>query len=313
MSVYTRINQQQLETLLSLYPIGKLINFSGIKAGIENTNYNITTTQGEFILTIYESLTAKQLPAYLLLLTNLSLNDFPSPKPQACRRNKLFSCFNGKPAALFNRLPGRSIDQPSIIQCREIGEYLAKLHMCSKQLNFNKQNQKNLAGYQSVFHKIKSQLAKDDITLLNSELNFQSTYVFPDLPQGVIHADLFKDNVLFERERISGIVDFYNACTDYFLFDIAVTCNDWCIITNSINQQKLNALLAGYQKVRIISDEEIKHLPVFLRLTALRFWISRLDHQLNPRKGELTLVKDPRQFRQLVEFHRANPTKVNLQ
>jgi len=313
MSVYTLVNQRQLEDFLNIYSLGTLIHYTGIQAGIVNTNYLMATTQGEFILTLFESLTVKELPCFLLLLDHLCHNNFPAPQPQTCKAGHKLSSLNGRPAALFKRLPGQSIDSPSIVQCTELGEYLAKLHLCCKHYNINKQNPKNLAGSQSVFNKIKSQLSKDDIVLLNSELNFQSTYVLPELPRGIIHADLFKDNVLFERGRISGIVDFYDACTDSFLFDIAVTCNDWCVENETINQQKLNAFLSGYQKHRPLHDDEVKHLPVFLRLAALRFWLSRLDHQLKPKAGELTLFKDPLVFRHLLEYYRANTLIVDIQ
>ncbi len=313
MSVYTRVNQRQVEEFLSIYSLGTLIHHTGIQAGIENTNYVITTTQGEFILTLFESLTVKELPCFLLLLDHLCHNNFPAPQPQTCRAGHKLSSLNGRPAALFKCLPGQSIDTPSIVQCTELGEYLAKLHLCSRAFNFNKQNPKDLAGCQSVYYKIKSQLAKNDIALLDSELTFQATYIFPELPKGIIHADLFKDNVLFEQGRISGIVDFYDACTDSFLFDIAVTCNDWCVENETINQQKLNAFLLGYQKRRPLHDDEVMHLPVFLRLAALRFWLSRLKHQLKPKAGELTLLKDPLVFRRLLEYHRANTLIVDIQ
>ena len=306
MSVYTTVSQQQLKDFLALYTLGDLISFKGIKEGIENTNYTITTTRGNFILTLFESLTAKDLPCYLLLLNDLNQNDFPAPKPQICEKGLFLNTLIGKPAALFNCLPGHSVTYPSIDQCEEIGAYLAKLHVCSKQYDFQKQNIKNLAGCQSIFNQISHSLNKDDVDLLTSELSFQAAYSLPLLPQGIIHADLFKDNVLFSNGNISGVLDFYNACNDYFLFDIAITCNDWCLDNDVINQQKIKALLSGYSKIRALNEDERKHFPVFLRRAALRFWLSRLEHLLNPKKGELTLVKDPLVFRHLLEYHRAN-------
>ena len=311
MSVYTTVSQQQLKDFLGLYTLGDLISFKGIKEGIENTNYTVTTTQGNFILTIFESLTARELPCYLLLLSYLDQNDFPAPKPQVCEKGQLLNTLIDKPAALFNCVPGHSVTYPSIAQCGEIGVYLAKLHLCSTKYDFKKQNSKNLAGCQSIFDKIKHALSKDETKLLISELSFQATYSLPVLPKGLIHADLFRDNVLFNNGSISGILDFYNACNDYFLFDIAVTCNDWCIDNGIINPQKIKALLSGYTKIRVLNGDEKKHLPVFLRLAALRFWISRLEHRLNPKEGELTLVKDPLVFRRLLEYHRANMELCN--
>ena len=210
-----------------------------------------------------------------------------------------------KSREVFNCLPGQSIETPSIDQCFEIGQYLAKLHLLSASSGFCKQNSKALIGCQKIFDGIKHTLPEYELNLLRSELDFQTTYTLPILPQGIIHADLFKDNVLFDQGKVSGILDFYNACNDYFLFDIAVTCNDWCVKNKSVNQQKLNALLSGYQEVRMLTESEKKHLPVFLRLAALRFWLSRLEHQLNPKEGDLTLEKDPLVFQRLLENYQS--------
>lgn len=304
MSVYTAISQQQLEGFLQHYSLGVLEQFSGIQAGIENTNYRVTTSQGHYILTIFESLTAQDLPCYLSLMAHLNQSSFPAPKPFQNKKGCFINYLEHKPATLFNCLPGQSIENPSTPQCIQIGEYLAKLHLISGSSDFYKLNQKSLIGCQQAFKKMQNRLSEDDAKLLNSELNFQSTYPLPDLPQGIIHADLFKDNVLFNQGRISGILDFYNACNDCFLFDIAVTCNDWCVENGSVNQQKFTALLSGYQQIRGLNVDEKTHLPLFLRLAALRFWLSRLEHQLNPKEGELTLEKDPLVFKQLLEYYR---------
>jgi len=304
MSVYTPINHQQLQDFLNLYSLGTLIDFSGIQAGIENTNYRISSAQGNFILTIFESLTAKELPCYFKLLNHLNQSNFPAPKPQSFKAENFIHTLLGKPAAIFNCLPGQSIEAPSIKQCSEIGKYLAKLHLLSASTNFNKTNSKNLKGCQRTLNKIKPQLTEQDINLLKSEFSFQSTILLPDLPKGVIHADLFKDNVLFYQGKISGILDFYNACNDYFLFDIAITCNDWCVDNELPNPQKIKAVLSAYQSIKPLSTDEKQLFMVFLRLAALRFWLSRLEHQLTPKKGELTLEKDPLIFKRLLEYYR---------
>ena len=310
MSVYTPISRQQLHDFLEQYSLGSLIQFSGIQAGIENTNYRVSTSQGKFILTLFESLTAQQLPPYLQLLNHLNQSCFPAPKPQPCGENIFISTLANRPAVIFNCLAGRSVETPSISQCLEIGEYLAKLHLLSSSFDFYRQNPKNVKGCQQLFNKIKPHLSRQDIDVLHSELNFQANYPLPALPQGIIHADLFRDNVLFNQGRISGILDFYNACSDYFLFDIAVTCNDWCAENESINQQKVKALLSGYQSIRMLSEDEKNNSTVFFRLATLRFWLSRLEHQLNPKEGELTLEKDPLVFRRLLEYYRAESSAL---
>jgi len=306
MSVYTPIHLQQLQHFLNLYSLGRVLHYSGIQAGIENTNYRVTSSQGDFIVTIFESLSSEELSSYLVLLNHLNKSDFPSPKPYICSENNFINSLADKPAAVFNCLPGHSIERPSIDQCTEIGQYLAQLHMTSQSSGFDKYNLKNIIGCQQVFNKIKENLSGRDVELLTSELDFQLNYSVPDLPRGVIHADLFKDNVLFNKGSISAILDFYNACNDCFLFDIAITCNDWCIDNGAINQQKFKALLSGYQSIRILNDDEQKHLTFYLRLAALRFYLSRLEHQLNPKEGELVLKKDPLIFRSLLEYYRAN-------
>jgi homoserine kinase type II len=217
------------------------------------------------------------------------------------KEGQFFISIKGNPAAFFNCLAGRSIDIPSIKQCGEIGEYLAKLHRCSEIYCLPVQNSKDLDVCQSTFDKIRSHLNNKDSNLLESELKFQRTCFLPDLPRGIIHADLFRDNVLFENGYVSGILDFYNACEDYYLFDIAVACNDWCAENGAINWQKYNALKAGYEKFRKLSADENIHFLVFLRRAALRFWLSRLDHAINPNYGELILEKDPVVFQRLLE------------
>jgi len=215
-----------------------------------------------------------------------------------------------KPATLFSCLPGQSIDAPSTSQCNEIGSYLAKLHQLSSSTEFYKKNAKNLSGCQQIFNQLKSLLTETDIHLLQAELNYQSNYILPDLPKGVIHADLFKDNVLFNQGHISGILDFYNACNDYFLFDIAVTGNDWCVVNGVLDHQKLSAFILGYQTIRQLTENEKKHITAFFRLAALRFWLSRVEHQLNPKTGELTLEKDPLVFKQLLIDYTSEPIKL---
>jgi len=304
MSVYTLINQQQLEHLLTQYSLGVLDSFEGIQAGIQNTNYAVNTTQGDYILTVFESLSPPDLSCYFDFQLHLCNNAFPAPKPQLNKKDQFLIFIQGKPAAFFNRLPGSSTDTSTLEQCGEVGEYLAKLHVGSKEYNLPVRSSKNLAACQSIFERIKPYLNINEISLLESELTFQTTYPLPNIPKGIIHADLFKDNVLFDKGHISGIIDFYNACEDYYLFDIAVTCNDWCIKNGSFNQQKFNAFKAGYEKFRILNEDENIHFQVFLRRAALRFWLSRLDHKINPTKGTLTLKKDPVVFQHILENHR---------
>lgn len=306
MSVYTAVSSQQLQGFLDLYSLGSLIEYSGIQAGIENTNYRVTSSKGDFILTVFESLSIQELADYLHLLNHLSQSNFPAPTPQLSKLSSFVNVLEGKPAAFFNCLPGCSIESPSESDCSKMGRSLAKLHGISQSSGFDKKNIKDLIACENTFNKIKHYLPNSDIELLSAELTFQLNYPMPSLPQGVIHADLFKDNVLFDQGSVSAVLDFYNACYDYYLFDIAVACNDWCVEKNTVNQQKIQAFLQGYQEIRPLTQNEAAHFIVFLRRAALRFWLSRLEHQLSPKQGELTLTKDPLIFRTILEQHKAS-------
>ncbi len=317
MSVYTCIEQPQLEHFLSHYAIGQLINYSGILAGIENTNYLLHTSEGRYVLTIFESLSVKQLPFYLDLLNFLHQQRYPAPRPILNDRKQFLTTLNNKPAAIFQHLPGHSIGWASENQCQQIGIYLAKLHLLANDSGFKKNNNKGLAACQSTFNRLENHLSIHDRASLKKELSIQQHFqqsILPDLdlPRGVIHADLFKDNVLFDQNSISGILDFYNACTDYLLLDIAITVNDWCQFNKGIDPSRLNALLTGYQSIRPLSDTELAHLPMFLRFAAMRFCLSRLDHYYNPKPGDLTLQKDPGVFAQILKDYQAKEVVSEL-
>lgn len=305
MSVYTQINQQQLSDFLALYSIGTAVDFKGIEAGVENTNYFVTTTQGKYVLTIFETITAKELPFYFNLLQRLGGNNLPVPTPQKSQSDCFSHLLAEKPAALFNRILGSSITNPSENQCAEMGGYLAKLHLSSSLNQSDKKKPSALVKSQAIFNTIKSTLATQDVTLIESELAFQEANIPLNLPSGIIHADLFKDNLLFYQGKISGILDFYDAYHDCFVLDIAITCNDWCVEKSLINQDKLEAFLIGYSKARVLTKDEAAYLPLYLRLAALQFWLSRLSRQLSKKNSALTIKKDPAVFRKLLQSYRA--------
>ncbi len=305
MSVYTSICSTQLEKLLKDYPLGKLISFDGIENGIENTNYRIKTSRGYFILTLFEELTVAELKPVFALLDYLHSCGLSVPRPQSNNRSNTLHTFNGKTTAFFNHLSGLSIEIPSLSQCYEVGLQLARLHVYGCQYNFQRCNNKDLKGCRSLFLKLKPYLKQSDINKISAELAFQQQYANVKLPKGVIHADLFRDNILFANEKISGILDFYNSCHDYLLLDIAITINDWCIDNATVNCQKTECFLLGYQSVRNIEPLEKKLLPIFLRRASLRFWLSRLGHQIFPKTGDITQQKDPSLFECLLDQHRS--------
>ncbi len=304
MSVFTRITRPQLDQFFSAYTLGDVISFEGITDGIDNTNYSVTTTQGSFVLTLFESLTADDLPHFVKLLSHLGKNNLPCPCPQSDRQANSLRQLNGKPAAVFKRLSGAAMATPSVLHCQEIGLQLASLHRCTEGYVFPIKSGNDLSWCKTVLNKIGAHLSATDRELINDELAFQSENCPVNLPLGVIHADLFRDNVLFVDDRLSGLLDFYSACTDTLLLDVAITANDWCCDSGAVNNEKFAALLAAYESLRPISPLEKQHWPILLRAAALRFWLSRLEHRYYPRPGDLTQQKDPSVFRGILLQHR---------
>ena len=305
MSVYTPVSRSQLDQFFSAYALGEILSFEGIEDGINNTNYSVATTQGRFILTLFETLTTGELPHFIKLLSHLVEHHIPCPEPQPDLQAKVLRELNNKPAAVFKRLSGTASTSPSIEQCQEIGRQLANLHRCTQNYAFPITNDYDLRGCISLVNKIDARLSAADRALINDELDFQAANTSDNLPRGVIHADLFRDNVLFAGTRLSGLLDFYSACTGALLFDIAITANDWCCENGAINPDKIAALLWAYESLRPLTTTEKHHWQTLLRAAALRFWLSRLEHQLYPRPGDLIQQKDPLVFRQLLLQHRS--------
>jgi len=306
-SVFTRITRLQLDQFFSAYTLGEVISFEGIKDGIDNTNYFVTTRQGRFVLTIFESLTADELPHFVKLLSHLGKNSLLCPSPQSDRQAEPLRQLNGKPAAVFKRLSGVAIASPSVLHCHEIGLQLASLHRCTQGYFFPIKNSNDLSWCKTVLDKIGAHLSPADRELIDDELAFQAENSPVKLPRGVIHADLFRDNVLFVDDRLSGLLDFYSACTDSLLLDIAIAANDWCCDNGIVNNEKFSALLAAYQSLRPLEPLEKHHWQTQLRAAALRFWLSRLEHRCYPRPGEIIQQKDPLIFRRILLQHRQQP------
>ncbi len=303
MSVYTRVTRSQLEFFFDRYALGTVIRFESIVNGIDNTNYFVDTTEGSFVLTLFETLTSEQLLHIIKLLTRLNNYHIPCPCPQFDKQAQPLRLLNGKPAAVFKRLAGVTIECTTPAQCQQVGLQLAELHDCAQHLDFPV-NCDVLHDCWTLFNKIHEHLTAKDRTLIEHELSFQTLHYPKNLPTGIIHADLFRDNVLFDGNRLSGILDFYSAGKGVLLLDIAITVNDWCCENGVLNSEKVTALLSAYESLRPLQSEEKQHWQTILRVAALRFWLSRLEHQLFPREGEIIQQKDPLFFRQLLEQHR---------
>ncbi|RPJ46103.1 MAG: homoserine kinase [Betaproteobacteria bacterium] len=303
MSVYTTVTADDLRRWLQDYAVGELIELRGIPTGIENTNYFVTTSGGHYVLTLFEKLTAQELPFYLNLMAHLAEQGVPSAHPVANSAGSYLGTLNGKPAALVARLEGKDVDTPTIPQCAAVGAVLARLHRAGQSYRSTMDNPRGPKWWKAVLPDVLPFLPQAEGALLQEEVRFQSLYRFSDLPRGAIHADLFRDNVLFAGDRVAGVIDFYFACTDVLLYDIAIAVNDWCISADgALDTARTRAFLDAYAAVRPYTPIERGAWPVMLRAGALRFWVSRLYDFHLPRPGELTHAKDPGHFRRILEL-----------
>jgi homoserine kinase type II len=303
MSVFTPVTPEQFSAWLQRYGLGTLLEMQGIAAGIENTNYFVTTTGGRYVLTLFEKLTPAELPFYLGLMAHLAQHGVPSPAPATDLEGRLFSELNGKPAALISRLQGEAVTAPTPAQCAEVGGILAGMHLAGQSYPGKLANPRGPRWWREAAPKVSPFLDADGAALLRAELEFQARHRCADLPRGPVHADLFRDNVLFNGERIGGVIDFYFAGVDCLLFDVAVAVNDWCVHPDGeIDALRGHALLAAYHAVRPFTPAEREAWPVLLRSAALRFWLSRLYDFYLPRAGELVHAHDPEHFRRILKL-----------
>ena len=305
MSVYTPVSESQLSEWLRNYSVGNPVTLEPIKAGIENTNYFVTTSQGRYVLTLFERLPAQELHFYLDLMAHLARHGIPCPAPIADLSDHYLQSLNGKPAALVTRLPGCSIEQPDAAGCAQLGMLLGRMHLAGRSYGGFQENPRGPKWWRIAAREVAPFLDAERKFLLEGELEFQARYRFPDLPRGPVHADLFRDNVLFEAGSISGVIDFYFAGVDCLLYDVAVCVNDWCLADPArdarLDEPRMRVLLSGYQAVRPVSPPEAQAWPVLLRAAALRFWVSRLHDFHLPRPGMFVHAHDPEHFRRILE------------
>ena len=310
MSVFTPVSDSQLAVWLKNYSVGALTALEPVASGIENTNYFVTTTQGRYVLTLYERLPAAELPFYLELMAHLARHGIPCPAPIADLGDRYLSSLNGKPATLVTRLTGVSLEIPGAADCAELGALLARMHLAGRSYDGYLENPRGPKWWRSAAAQVGPHLEPARAAQLEAELAFQSQHRFPDLPRGAVHADLFRDNALFDSGRISGVFDFYFAGIDCFAYDLAVCANDWCLVDperdRRLDEPKTLALLGAYQAIRPLQAAERDAWPVLLRAASLRFWLSRLHDKHLPRPGVLVTVHDPEHFREILAL-RAEP------
>ncbi len=300
MSVYTPVSLAELAAWLRGYSVGTLEALEPIPAGIENSNFFVTTTQGRYVLTLFERLPAAELPFYLELMAHLARHGIPCPAPIASLADAYLGELNGKPAALVTRLPGSSIARPGAHECAELGALLARMHLAGRSYGAYLENPRGPRWWRAAARELQPHLAERERRRIEDELAFQAGQRFPDLPRGPVHADLFRDNALFDGARLSGVIDFYFAGIDCLLYDVAVCANDWCLADPAsdlrLEPSRVRAFLGAYHALRPFMPAEGAAWPAMLRAAALRFWLSRLHDLHLPRPGELVHAHDPAHF-----------------
>ncbi len=320
MAVYTEVTEKEAAALLKQLKLGDLTYMKGCSGGIENTNYFVSTEldgqTNDYVLTLFERLSFEQLPFYLRLMKHLAGHGIPVPDPTADARGELVLALKDKPASVVSKLTGGSELNPNAAHCAAVGATLAKMHLAGRDFELSQPNLRGLSWWNETVPVVLPHLTNDQSQLIQSELAYQNhiaqSSAYAALPRGPIHADLFRDNVMFDtvdgQPHLTGFFDFYFAGVDAWLFDIAVTLNDWCVdfATGAHDPERANSLLAAYGTVRPLTAAERELLPAILRAGALRFWVSRLwDYHL-PREASMLKAHDPSQFERILRA-RINP------
>ncbi|MDA9913763.1 homoserine kinase [Methylophilaceae bacterium] len=304
MAVYTSLSQSEVETFISKFNIGKLKSYAGISGGVTNSNFFINTDSCEAVLTIFEELNFEDLDYYFSFMQHLSTHGFLCPRPISDSNNNLIHDLKGKPAALISKLPGKVFEEINDHQLIELAKSFAEMHLISLKFNTQKKNERDLQWMKDTFSMFANKISSEQRELINEELSFLEN-LSENLPRGVIHADLFRDNVLFEENRLGGIIDFYYACNDFFIYDIAIVINDWCIDPNGIIIERRKKLfIEAYDSIRQLNNSEYEALNSYLRLAAMRFLISRFRDQFNEKDAELNTIKDPLFFYEILKNRR---------
>lgn len=311
MAVFTPVTLEELAPWMSQFPLGKAIALRGIASGIENSNFFIDTEAGEYVLTIFENLSFEQLPFYLRLMRHLADRGVLVPAPIANAEGELVVALHGKPAAIVSKLAGSSQMSPQPVHCAEVGTMLAHMHLAAQDFSIRQPNLRALDWWQATVPKVLEFLSDDNRTLMQEEIAFQSAFaqtpIYRSLTVGPVHADLFRNNVMFDGERLTGFFDFYFAGCDTWLFDVAVTINDWCIDleTGALDFARVEAMLGAYHAVRPFTSEESQAWQAMLRAAAFRFWLSRVYDYYRPRDAEMLTPHDPRHFERILRLRKS--------
>jgi homoserine kinase type II len=308
MAVYTDVSDEELDAFIGSYAIGALTSFKGIAEGVENSNYLVHTASGPYILTLYEKRVSREdLPYFLALMEHLAARGITCPLPVHDREGRTLKELAGRPAALITFLEGLWVRRPGIEHCAGLGQALGRFHLAGQDFPMRRANSLSLRGWRALFASIGSGADRVMPGLageIEKEIRHLEGHWPADLPQGVIHADLFPDNVFFLGDKVSGLIDFYFACTDMLAYDIVVCLNAWCFETDgSFNVTKARALLQAYEGVRPLTKAELQWLPTLARGAALRFLLTRTYDLLNTDASALVKTKDPNEYLRKLRFH----------
>ena len=309
MSVFTTLNLDEVRHWLRHFEIGEILELKGIAAGITNTNYFVITENNRYVLTIFEKNALAELPYFVDLMAHLAKQGLLCPSPIADKNGLALHELKSKPALMVSCLQGKDIATPNLEQVKQVAITLAKLHEAGKSFEQAGINQRGQDWFERTFNQVlPKMLIEADRQLLKSELEFQLNLDTSQLPHGVVHGDLFRDNVLFDGDSLGGFIDFYYACNDILAYDVAIAVNEWCLHHNgsdlgNIDPEKLSHFLVEYQRLRPFTNSEIQLWPALLRRAALRFWLSRLYDFYYPAEGALTHTKDPNHFKNILQQH----------
>jgi len=311
MAVYTKLSEDKLREFFSKYNLGKLLNYKEIKEGIENTNYFIQTEKGKFILTLYEKrVEEKDLPFFISLMKNLYDKKFPSPQPIINNNGNYISEISKKKSAVVSFLEGNAKKILNPNDCYEVGINTAKLHLITKDLTGKRENKLSINSWRKIYNKVKKDCSKihpNLPTVIEKNLDIIEKKWPKNIPSGIIHADLFPDNIFFKNNKLSGIIDFYFSCNDYYAFEIAICLNALCFEGEnqnlSFNVTKAKKFIDGYSSIRKLSDDEKKSLKVLCQGAAIRFLLTRVFDYLNLIEGAIVKIKDPIEYLKRLEFH----------
>ena len=307
MSVFTPVSSADADALLARYTLGALESLEGIAQGVENTNYFLTTTTGEYVLTLFEHIPREDLPFYVGLMDHLARHDVRCPLPMRSNDGGMLAEVNGKPAVIVTKLPGAPRARPSASDCHDAGRLLADIHIAGIEYDAGLENWRGRAWRERFAEAVRPFISRAEADLIDAENQYQAIHDDTVLPQGVIHGDYFHDNVLWDGDGSAGVIDFYFACDDALAYDVAIGVNDWCVTREAeVDRGRARAFIAGYESRRPFTDFERELWPAMLRRAALRTWLGRLGYNHFPRASEMTIPKDHAFSRRLLESHIAN-------